>query len=208
MAAFFSLMVSAGFAAFNAVISGLTSSYWYGALAVYYGLLAITRFFLIFHHLRTRKLADGELKRKKEIKTYRLCGIILVLLSFALVATVLQMAFANISFDSHGLTIYLVAAYTFYKIAWSIFHLVRARKDEDITIRAVRNVNFADALVSVLALQTAMLHEFAPDTNLWHMNALTGMLVCIATVAIGVFMVISGLRKGRKLKKNSTDGGL
>lgn len=203
-----SFVLSVGFAAFNAVISALTFSFWYGALAAYYGLLAVMRFGLIFHHLRTRRLADEteEHRRKRQTNTYRTCGIILIFLALALGAAVLQMALSNATFaNPPGLTIYLVAVYTFYKIIASAFHLVRAHKDDDITIQAVRNVNFADALVSVLALQTAMLHEFAPEANHWQMNALTGTLVCITTVTIGILMVVTGLRRGRRLKDNKDD---
>ena len=207
MVACFTFVVSVGFAAFNAVVSAITYSFWYGALSAYYALLAITRFGIIFHHLKTRKLSEEteEQKRRREAKTYCACGIILIFLSFALGAAVLQMALSNRTFvNTPGSTIYLVAIYTFYKIISAVFHLVRAQKDDDITIQAVRNVNFADALVSMLALQTAMIHEFLPETNLWQMNALTGTLVCLATITIGILMVILGHRKRRRLSSTAT----
>ena len=208
MTACFSFLFSVGFASFNAVVSALTHSFWYGALSAYYALLAIVRFGIIFHHLRTSRLEGetAEHKKRRETRTYRVCGGILILLAFALGAAVLQTVLADRTFvNAPGLTIYLVAVYTFYKIIFAVFHLVRAHKDEDITIQAVRNVNFADALVSVLALQIAMLHEFASDIDVWQMNALTGTLVCLATATIGIVMVDLGRRRSKKLKSVTTE---
>lgn len=207
-AACFSFLLSVGFAAFNAVISALTFSFWYGALAAYYCLLAITRFGVIFHHLRTNKRGNESEERlkRRETRTYNACGIIIILLAVALAAAVVQLALSNRTLiDAPGLTIYLFAVYTFYKVISSVFHLVRAHKDDDITIQAVRNVNFADALVSVLALQTAMLHVLAPEADIWQMNALTGTLVCLATFTIGILMVVVGARKGKRLKAGSAE---
>ena len=49
--------------------------------------------------------------------------------------------------------------------------------------------------VSVLALQTAMFHSFAPEFSTDTFNGITGMAVCLATVIIGVFMVMGSRRE-------------
>lgn len=193
--AYVTFIISVAFAAFNAVVSALTSSFWYGALAAYYFLLATTRFGIILHHRKSHKLIDepDEKKKTREIKTYRICGIILIFLSFALLAAVLQMVLSNHTFVNPGLTIYFVAVYAFYKIIMAIINLVKARKDNDITIQAIRNVNFSEASVSILALQTAMLHEFGAEMTeitIIAMNAATGGVVCIVTAAIGILMIV------------------
>ena len=61
------------------------------------------------------------------------------------------------------------------------------------TVRASKNINLADAMVSILALQTAMFHEFGTgmgDFNIGTMNAITGAVVCALTAAIGIFMIV------------------
>lgn len=90
------------------------------------------------------------------IRVYRTGGILLIVLTLALSAAVVQMVYANRAFEYAGLMIYASAAYAFYKIIMALYNLVKARKQSDFKIRAVRNINFADAAVSVLALQTAM----------------------------------------------------
>lgn len=203
MFACFSFILSVAVAVFNAVVAIRTSSFWYGALAVVYAILAITRSSLIFHHFRSYGMADEteEHRHLRQIKTYRACGIVIIFLAFVLGAAALETSLGQDVFvNTPGMTIYLIAVYTFYKIIMSALHLFRVQRDDDMTIHAVRNVNFADALVSVLALQTAILHEFAPEVNLWQMYAFTGALVCVVTIVIGVLMTVVSVRKGKKIK--------
>lgn len=68
------------------------------------------------------------------------------------------------------------------------------------TVKAVRDINLADAMVSVLALQTAMLREFSPGQNVDFVNCLTGGVICALTVALGIYMVVYGGRKLRTTK--------
>ena len=188
-----SLTVSILYALFNGVIAVLNFSIWYGALAAYYILLASMRGGIVFHHRRNRKRENETDAQKKlrSVKTYRACGGVLIFLPLCLSGAVTQMVLSRKSYNYAGLMIYAAAAYTFYKIIMSVVNLVKARKEDDHTVRAIRNINFADALVSVLALQTAMFRAFSPESDLGYLNAVTGGVVCLLTVLMGVLMVIS-----------------
>lgn len=185
-----SLCISFSYAVFNAIIAVISHSIWYGALAAYYALLAIIRGGVIFHHRKKRKMDDEDDKEIYEIRTYRRCGGLLIFLPLALGGAIMQMVLSDKSFTHPGLTIYFAAVYTFYKIIMAIINLRKARKNDDMTIQAVRNVNFADALVSMLALQTALLHAFSPERNYHFANALTGTAVCVITTVIGIVMIV------------------
>ena len=100
------------------------------------------------------------------------------------------MVYANRAFEYAGLMIYASAAYAFYKIIMALYNLVKARKQSDFKIRAVRNINFAYAAVSVLALQTAMFQAFSPEADVSLYNAVTGGAVCLLIVALGAFMFV------------------
>jgi hypothetical protein len=68
-------------------------------------------------------------------------------------------------------------------------------------VRAIRHINLADALVSILALQTAMFKEFAIGQNVGVYNAVTGGVVCALTLALGTFMIVTAEKRSRILKK-------
>lgn len=201
-----SLTVSFAYAVFNGTIAILSLSVWYGALAVYYAMLASMRGGILFYHKRKRKSEESvfELK-KREIRTYRACGILLVCLPLALSAAVVQMMLSRRSFMYAGMMIYVAAAYTFTKVVMSIVNLIKARKNDDMTVRAIRNINFADALVSLIALQTAMIREFSGASDFKFLNAVTGGLVCAATVLLGVFMIVRANKQLQQLHRQNTE---
>lgn len=179
--------VSAAYALFQGTLAVLSHSVWFGALAGYYLVLAFLRGGVV---LSGRKGETETEKYLRRIRVYRAGGILLLVLTLALAAAVAQMVYANRAFEYAGLMIYASAAYAFYKIVMAIYNLVKARRQSDFKIRAVRNINFADAAVSVLALQTAMFQAFSPEADVSLYNAVTGGAVCFLIVALGAFMIV------------------
>lgn len=197
-----SLVFSFLFGVFNGVLGIMSLSVWYGSLAAYYILMVFLRSGIILHHRNKRRFSKNEQQERKisEIKTYRNCGILIIILNLALSAAVVQMVLSEKSFSYAGLMIYATAAYAFFKITVAIINQVRARKEEDLTLQAVQNVNLADAMVSILALQTALLHAYSGEDSAFipYANAATGGVVCLLTLAMGIFMII---RAGKRLKE-------
>ncbi|MDE5991405.1 MAG: hypothetical protein K2H36_07470 [Clostridia bacterium] len=195
-----SFLMSAAYGAYNLTLSALEASVWYGVLAGYYILLASMRGGVVFYHRKKRKrekIGKFDKEEAKQIKKYRDSGALLIVVAFALIAAVLQMVLVNRTFTHTGLMIYVSAAYTCYKVTMSIINIVRAKKQPDMTVQAIRNINLADAMVSILALQTSMIHTFGDDEHLElapKMNAVTGAIVCALVLSLGIFMVVKAKR--------------
>lgn len=203
-----SLGICTAYAIFNAFVGGMQRSVWYGALAAYYLMLVIMRSVVINYHLKKRKRTqlDETTERRKEAGIYRTCGILLVLLPVCLYFAIIPMISGKNSFSHPGLMIYVSALYAFIKIIMSVYNIFKAHRNDDYTVRAIRGVNFADAAVSILALQTAMLTEFSANSATNGLaNALTGAAVCILTVAVGTFMIISSNKRIKTLKTSNTE---
>ena len=193
-----SLLLSLLYAAYNLVIACLFPSVWFTSLAAYYIFLICLRVGLIAYHNRRRfRVRDQEI----EISKYRNCGILLICTMFALSFSILKMVEDGAAFDHAGWTIYAAAAYAFYKIGASIYNSLKARKQDDYTIRALRFVNLADGAVSILSLQTSLLHTFGQDGAFTAIaNAATGAIVCLFVLFLGIFMIIGA----KKAKQNPT----
>lgn len=191
-----SLSVSAAYAVFSGVMAVLSLSVWYGALAAYYLLLTSLRGGVMLSRRRGRNLGDAE-REAQSLKSYRLCGLLLVLSSVAFTPAIVYVAVQGNAAQHAGLMIYASAAYAFYKIVMSVVNLVKARRQDDLAIQSLRNVNLADAMVSILALQIAMFQNFSPELDVALPNALTGGAVCLATLALGVFMLVDANRRER-----------
>ena len=204
-----SLAISAANAVFNGVIGIIYISVWYLALGAYYLLLALMRGGVLFHHKNKKKYAERESDAQVEIralKTYRRCGVLLILLPLALSFAIMETVASGKAFVHSGMMIYVSAIYTVYKVASSIKNFFKAKNGGDMTIRAIRNVNLADALVSLFALQTAMFHEFSSEEqSLGVQNAIVGAVVCALTAAIGIYMIVYGFLKIKNIKEEIND---
>lgn len=203
-----SFVMSILFSAFNAYMGIANRSIWYGALASFYIALALLRGgVLVYHKNRIGKKDKAQNEEYTKAKIYRNSGIITLVLNVALSSAIAQMIFSDAHFSYIGWTIFAYAFYAFYKITMSIISFVKAHKQTDLTVTAIRNINLVDALVSILALQTALLTMFGDGTvNISLMNTMTGVVVSLLSVAIGVYMIVSAtkiMKEIQKEKKNN-----
>lgn len=163
-------------------------SVWFGTLAVYYFLLAVMRFLLLHHANRKSFGTDviGELRR------YRLCGIILMLMNIALTGVVILVIRKNEGFQYAGYLIYIMAMYAFYNVITAVRNVVTYRKYRSPIMSAAKAVTLAAALVSMLSLETAMLAQFGgTDSEMSRriMTACTGAGVCTIILGMAVYMI-------------------
>ncbi len=201
--AIWSFIFNVLYALFQAVIAVLSRSVWYGALAVYYIVLTVIRGQVVNKSAKQRKLDEQE-SLSMQYTTYRNCGFYLVALNFALTAAVVQMVVKDMSFAYAGLMIYAMAAYAFLKLTLVIISVVKADKANDYMVKSINSISFADSLVSILALQTALLQTFGGGVGSQLFNSLTGGAVCIIIIALGVFMAIKG---NKLLREKGTYNG-
>ena len=171
-------------------------SYWFIALAIYYILLAFMRFLL----LRRGKKKMDRTPMDEEIRRYRLCGIMLLVMNQALMGIVVYMVQQNRGFDYPGYLIYVMAAYSFYAVITAVINLVKFRKYESPVLSAAKAINLVAAMVSILSLETAMLAQFggddAPEFRQL-MTASVGGGVCTIVIGMAAFMI---WRSGKLMK--------
>lgn len=200
-----SLYLSLGINLLYSVFKFLTgicyASVWLGALAIYYSLLATLRFLLLRHMKRNQTAPSPNLI--SEYRRYRLCGYLLIGVHIVLAGMVVQMVQQNQSYQYPGTMIYAVAAYTFWTVTVSILNLVKYRRYASPVLSASKILCLASALVSLLALETAMIARFGEDESFRRtMVSLTGTAVCLIVLGMSIYMVI---RSNRELKKLYTE---
>ena len=198
------------FAGSNAAVGLKSWSAWYLSLATYYLLLCLMRASLLLHEFSG--LREGAAKRAslKEWSLYSRCGILLMLMSAALIGVVILMVKKGYSRTYPGYWIYMVALYTFVKGISSLVHILKARKQKTPLVSDLRNIGYADAMVSMLSLQTAMFAAFGQGSQELAavMNPLTGSAVCLIVMFLGLFMVLSARRQTGKARKSHETSGM
>lgn len=197
---YLSLGVNLLFVAMKLFFGVYYRSVWFGTLAVYYILLAVMRFLLLRHVNQNRIGTDVY----SELKRYRLCGIILLLMNSALSGVVILVVQKNEGFHYAGYLIYVVAMYAFYNFITAIRDVVKYRKYNSPVMSAAKAIKLATALVSMLSLETAMLMQFniEEDAEAFRqvMTGTTGGCVCVIVVAMAVIMIVKSTKQLKKMR--------
>lgn len=183
-----SLMINLLYAGIKLFSGIYYHSVWFGTLAAYYILLAVMRFSLL-RHVRKRKRQENTLS---ELKICRSCGIILMVLDWALIGIVILVVRKNSGFEYPGMLIYVMALYTFYAVIIAVKNVIQFRKYENPAISAAKVISLTAALVSMLSLETAMLTQFgaAQDAAFRQkMSAATGASISIIVLGMAIVMI-------------------
>ena len=96
--------------------------------------------------------------------------------------------------------VYAFAAFAFGKIISVSVSLIKKRREENRVLAAARCVSFAHALMSILALQVALINRFgADDPGFAHvMNGVIGAVICLLVIGIAVYMLIKSQKAIKK----------
>lgn len=196
---YLSLGVNILYAAMNALSGWYYHTAWFGILAAYYILLAVMRFLLLRF---VNKNGIGR-DRVPEYRRSRLCGILLLFINLTLSGAVLMILYQNRGYEYHGILIYVMAAYTFYTTIHAIVSILKYRKYKSPVMSSAKIISLSSALVSMLALETAMISQFGADNSPEFrqiMVALTGAGVSIVVVTMSVYMIVRATKEIRRLQ--------
>ena len=173
-----SLAFNIAFAVYHFVMGLVTSSWWLLTLGSYYLVLSIVRFAVL------------RLKNNVRFIT-KFTGWMLILLSIPLVGTVILSVVRDRGHERHMIVMIAMATYAFTKITLATIKLIKARRSSSATLITLRNISFADAFVSIFALQRSMLVSFEGmrETEIVIMNAILGSTVCLIVVLLGVSLL-------------------
>ena len=178
-----SLVFNMAFATYHLVMGLATSSWWLLTLGSYYLVLSIVRFVVLCSKSEKRFIA-------------KFTGCMLILLSIPLAGTVILSVVRDRGNERHMIVMIAMAAYAFTKITLATIKLIKARRSTSATLISLRNISFADAFVSIFALQRSMLVSFEgmAEAEIVIMNAMLGSAVCVI-----VFLLGGNLLKNKKI---------
>lgn len=173
-----SLIFNISFSAYHLVLGVLTSSWWLLTLGSYYLILSVVRFVAL---------------RCKGRSVIKFTGVMLIILSVSLVGTVILSVVRDRGHELHMIVMIAMATYAFTKITFATVNLIKARRSTSASLITLRNISFADAFVSIFALQRSMLVSFEgmSEVEIVIMNAALGSAVCVIVFLLGVNLLRS-----------------
>lgn len=174
------------------------NSAWFISLALYYFVLAWMRLSLI----RPFSVKEGEIRKKAELKRYRLCGVSLLVINIALSGIVVLAVKKENGFTYPGYMIYVMAMYAFYAVITAVINLVKYRKYGSPILSAAKVISLTTAMVSMFSLESAMLAQFADASQTAFkkiMTECTGGVICVIVIGMAVYMMFRSTKEIRKI---------
>ncbi len=178
------------------IASGVVvGSAWIGADGIYNFVQAFIQLFQILQRKKPGTIA-------KQWKSYRFCGVLILLMHLTLIGIVFQMVNWNRVEESGEIMIIATAAFAFYKFISSFIDLAKDRKHTRPIDSSVRILELSQAIFAIFSLQAGLLHTFGTGENWEHwLNLAVGCVVCLLTVAMGIYMIRRANREIKKLQE-------
>ncbi len=182
---YISLIINIAYAVGNCTIGFITHSWWFITVGAYYTVLATTRFSVF----RVKRKANGN--SDMELFAKRITGILLLVLSFCLTGINTLSAVMEKGTKFHEIVMIAIATYTFVKITVAIIGLVKSKQQASPITATLRNISFADAVVSIYTLQRSMLVSFPgmEPAEILVFNILTGTAAWIVVLILGINLI-------------------
>ena len=184
-----SLAVDGFWALANLALGLYFSSAWYVTLAAYYIFHVVMRTVLVRH---VYEVTTAE-NLRRAYKASRICGVLICFSTIVISGIVLLVITREGGFVYVGTMIYAVALYAFWALIASIMNFVTYHKHDNPILFTVMNVNLVTALVSIFALEIAMLAAFSTEGQyVFQMTMIgtTGAVIAAVDLGIGGFLIV------------------
>lgn len=175
------------------------SSIWFFMNAIFYGILAFSKYRSVRDYRKIKKIKDKKKKKAIAYKNYLYNGWLLVLLGIAYLIinlTIFKTGKTHNNID--GYLVYLVALISFSSLGTAIAGIVKYRRKNDPIVAAACQGNIAKALTSIVLTQVTLLDEFSDIPERIQIDGITGMAVGIIIILLGIRMVIKIIKEDRE----------
>lgn len=140
------------FALYNGFLGIRYKIIWNLSISVYYIFLVIMRGIIIKQEYLF--LTQGADNRQK---IHTIVSIILIIMNSALIMPITLMVIDKKNVSISMIPAISIATYTTFKTTMASINLKKSKKSDDLLIKDLQNINFIDALISVLTLQNTLI---------------------------------------------------
>ena len=138
-------------------------------------------------------IADSELtaeeKPERQLKSFKLIGVFLLITGMIYVLYCVKMFVVKDNTVYRQTVAIAIAAFTFFEIFISAAGVSKMRKEREPMLEALKLINLAASLVSLVLTQTALL-SFAYEGDASFYNGISGIIFGSCAALIGAVMVI------------------
>ena len=192
---YFDQIINFAYGSFKIASGVILGSAWIGSDGIYNMAQALIQLFQILRRKHSKNLVD-------QWKSYRFCGVLILLMHLTLIGIVFQMINWNRAVEQGEIMVITTAFFAFYKIINAFIRIAKDRKHVRPIDSSIRMLNLAQAFFAIFSLQASMFHTFGTGESWEHlMNLMTGCAVCLLIVSIGIYMIRRGNREIKALQE-------
>jgi len=177
-----------------------TGSMWLMFMSFYHFILCFMRVNILYRAGRGRLTHE---KRFSERKNYFKFSRNLILFDIILAVTMRFIYQNRIEHDYPGIILYIFMAYVAYKVILAVINIFRAHRSHSVTTVSLRKIGIADALVSLLVLQWALVRT--KGTVFADLSHSVEAYIGIAAIIIIFLMGVAGIITCSKMKKQEKE---
>ena len=194
---YFEQFLNFAYGIFKIVSGVILGSAWIGCDGIYNMAQALIQLFQILRRKYAKTLVQ-------QWKSYRFCGVLILLMHLTLTGIVFQMVNWNRAEEHGEIMVITTALFAFYKLISSFVSIAQDRKHIHPVDSSIRMLNLAQAFFAMFSLQASMFHTFGTGED-WEqlMNMITGCAVCLLIVSMGIYMIRRGNREIKKLRESN-----
>ena len=190
-------IINFAYGSFKIASGVILGSAWIGCDGIYNLTQSLIQLFQILRRKYAKTLAE-------QWKSYRFCGVLILLMHLTLTGIVFQMINWNRAEEHGEIMIITTALFAFYKAINSFIDIAKDRKHRHPVDSSIRMLNLAQAIFAILSLQTSMFHTFGTGESWEHLlNIITGCTVCLLIVSIGIYMICRANREIKQLQEKN-----
>lgn len=185
----FSIFITIIFAIYNIYLGIIYNTGWNISIAIYYGFLIIIRTYILYNENKLSRLNISEYKIDMQKKLYLKQCIMLFTIDLLLIAPISIMVLGQKEVNYSTIPAIATAAYTTCKMILATKNALQAKKNNNLSIIMLRNINLKDSLVAILSLQYILIMTFESETD-------NNMLIvsCISTFCIWILLIIISIK--------------
>lgn len=185
----FSIFITIIFAIYNIYLGIIYNTGWNISIAIYYGFLIIIRTYILYNENKLSKLNISEYKIDMQKKLYLKQCIMLFTIDLLLIAPISIMVLGQKEVNYSTIPAIATAAYTTCKMILATKNALQAKKNNNLSIIMLRNINLKDSLVAILSLQYILIMTFESETD-------NNMLIVsyISTFCIWILLIIISIK--------------
>ncbi len=127
-------------------------------------------------------------------------------MDFALFAPTILMALFQKEVKFTVIMAIALATYTCYKIVMASINYAKTRKNQNPTVKILRTILFAEALVSILTLQNTLIMTFGEvTTGMKTLVIVSSTLILFTIISLSIMSLTDAINKRKSLKQPKAD---